>query len=86
MYATMQKNTPLNGNTVVVDMRSDTVSQPTDEMRRAMATAAVGDDVLGEDPTTNELQQRFAKLFDKEAAIFVPSGCMANLISGLTCI
>lgn len=82
MYTNM-KSSPLNGNNVVVDMRSDTVSQPTDEMRQAMATAVVGDDVFGEDPTTNALQERFAKLFEKEAAIFVPSGCMANLISGL---
>ncbi|KAG4067197.1 hypothetical protein HA402_000188 [Bradysia odoriphaga] len=80
MYANM-KASPLIGNNVVVDMRSDTVSQPTEEMRHAMATAVVGDDVFGEDPTTNELQQRFAQLFAKEAAIFVPSGCMANLIS-----
>ncbi|KAJ6639325.1 hypothetical protein Bhyg_12069 [Pseudolycoriella hygida] len=65
----------------MIDMRSDTVSLPTNEMRNAMASALVGDDVFGEDPTTNELQERFAKLFNKEAAIFVPSGSMANLIS-----
>lgn len=81
MYTNM-KSSPAAANNVIVDMRSDTVSQPTEQMRNAMATALVGDDVFGEDPTTNELQQRFAKLFGKEAALFVPSGSMANLISG----
>lgn len=81
MYETMNSS-PVNEDTVTIDMRSDTVSRPTDEMRHAMATALVGDDVFGEDPTTNELQQRFAKLFEKDAALFVPSGSMANLISG----
>lgn len=81
MYTNM-KSSPAAANNVIVDMRSDTVSRPTEQMRNAMATALVGDDVFGEDPTTNELQQRFAKLFGKEAALFVPSGSMANLISG----
>lgn len=74
----------MDTNTVTIDMRSDTVSRPTDEMRQAMVNALVGDDVFGEDPTTNELQQRFAELFGKEAALFVPSGSMANLLSGLS--
>jgi threonine aldolase len=63
-----------------VDLRSDTVTRPSDEMRRAMAAAAVGDDVYGEDPTVNLLQKRAADIFNKEATLFVPSGCMGNLI------
>src|SRR5216110_1253528 len=62
----------------VVDLRSDTVTRPTPEMRRAMADAEVGDDVYGEDPTVNRLQERAAELFEKEAAIFVPTGSMGN--------
>jgi threonine aldolase len=62
-----------------VDLRSDTVTQPTPAMREAMARAAVGDDVMGEDPTVNALQDRAAALFGKEAALFVPTGTMANL-------
>jgi threonine aldolase len=65
----------------VVDLRSDTVTRPSDEMRRAMASAEVGDDVYGEDPTVNRLQKRAAEIFGKEAALFVPTGCMGNLIS-----
>src|ERR1700680_3161806 len=65
----------------VVDLRSDTVTRPTDEMRRAMAAAEVGDDVYGEDPTINRLQKRAAEIFGKEAALFVPTGCMGNLIA-----
>ena len=64
-----------------VDLRSDTVTRPSDEMRRAMAAAEVGDDVYGEDPTVNLLQKRAAEIFGKEAALFVPTGCMGNLIS-----
>src|ERR1700728_3630215 len=64
-----------------VDLRSDTVTQPTDEMREAMATASVGDDGYGEDPTINELETRFAQLVGKEAAAFVVSGVMANQIA-----
>ena len=64
----------------VVDLRSDTVTQPTPEMRRAMADAEVGDDVYGEDPTVNRLQERAAEIFEREAALFVPSGSMGNLI------
>ena len=65
----------------VVDLRSDTVTRPTPSMRRAMAEAEVGDDVYMEDPTVNALERRAAELFGKEAALFVPSGCMGNLIA-----
>jgi len=65
----------------VVDLRSDTVTRPTAEMRRAMAEAEVGDDVYGEDPTVNHLERRAAQIFGKEAALFVPTGCMGNLIA-----
>src|SRR5437763_1400245 len=64
-----------------VDLRSDTVTQPTPEMRRAMAEAEVGDDVYGEDPTVNRLEQRAAQIFEREAAIFVPTGTMGNQIA-----
>lgn len=67
-----------------IDLRSDTVTQPTPEMRQAMANAAVGDDVYGEDPTINELQELAASMLGKEAALFVPSGTMANLTALLT--
>jgi len=63
-----------------MDFRSDTVTRPTPEMREAMAAARVGDDVLGDDPTVLELQQRVADLLGKEAALFLPSGTMSNLI------
>ena len=63
-----------------MDFRSDTVTRPTPEMRAAMADAEVGDDVFGEDPTANRLQQRLAEMLGKEAAIYVPSGTMSNLI------
>jgi threonine aldolase len=65
----------------VVDLRSDTVTLPTEAMRRAMAAAEVGDDVWGEDPTVLRLQERAAVLLGKEAALFVPSGTMANQIA-----
>jgi threonine aldolase len=64
-----------------VDLRSDTLTRPTPEMRQAMANAEVGDDVYGEDPTVNQLEKRAAEIFGKEAALFVPTGCMGNLIS-----
>jgi len=67
--------------TDVVDLRSDTVTRPTPAMRRAMAEAEVGDDVYGEDPTVNRLQARAAEIFDREAALFVPSGSMGNLLA-----
>src|SRR5438105_3598990 len=63
------------------DFRSDTVTRPTAEMRRAMAEAVVGDDVFGEDPTVIELQEETARLFRREAALFVPTGCMGNQIA-----
>jgi threonine aldolase len=64
-----------------VDLRSDTVTQPTPAMREAMAVAVVGDDGYGEDPTVNALEQRYASIVGKEAALFVPSGVMANQIA-----
>jgi threonine aldolase len=64
-----------------VDLRSDTVTKPSPEMRRAMANAEVGDDVFGDDPTVNRLQDKVAELLGKEAAIYVPSGSMANQTS-----
>ena len=66
---------------VTIDLRSDTVTKPTPEMRRAMAEAEVGDDVYAEDPTVNRLEQRAAEIFGREAAIFVPSGTMGNQIA-----
>ena len=65
----------------VIDLRSDTVTRPTAEMRAAMAAAEVGDDVYGEDPTINILERRAAEIFDREAALFVPSGTMGNQIA-----
>lgn len=65
----------------IVDLRSDTVTRPSAAMRRAMAEAEVGDDVYGEDPTVNRLQERAAEIFGREAALFVPSGSMGNLIA-----
>ncbi len=65
----------------VVDLRSDTVTRPTAGMRRAMAAAVVGDDVYGEDPTVNALQEAYAERVGKDAALFVPSGVMANQIA-----
>ena len=64
-----------------IDLRSDTVTSPTPEMRQAMASAEVGDDVLGDDPTVNELQREIAAYLGKETALFVPSGTMANQIA-----
>ncbi len=64
-----------------VDLRSDTVTKPTPDMRQAMFEAAVGDDVFGEDPTVNTLQEKAARLLGKEAALFVASGTMANQLS-----
>ena len=65
----------------MIDLRSDTVTKPTSAMRRAMAEAEVGDDVYGEDPTVNLLQERAAEIFGKEAALFVPTGSMGNQIA-----
>ena len=63
------------------DLRSDTVTKPSDGMRAAMAAAEVGDDVFGEDPTVTRLQEQAAALLGKESALFVPSGTMANQIA-----
>jgi threonine aldolase len=68
----------------MIDLRSDTVTLPTEAMRRAMADAELGDDVFGEDPTVTALEELAAEITGKEAALFVPSGTMANLISLLT--
>ncbi len=65
----------------VVDLRSDTMTRPTDAMRRAMATAEVGDDGWGEDPTVRRLEEAFAARVGKAAALFVPSGTMANQVA-----
>jgi threonine aldolase len=65
----------------MIDLRSDTVTKPTPEMRRAMMEAEVGDDVYGEDPTVNRLERRAAEIAGKEAALFVPSGTMGNTIA-----
>src|SRR5919206_585445 len=65
---------------VMIDLRSDTVTRPTPGMRAAMHAAEVGDDVFGEDPTVNRLQEKVAALLGKEAALFVPSGTMSNQI------
>ncbi len=67
----------------LIDLRSDTVTHPTEAMRQAMALAPVGDDVHQEDPTVNELQQAAMEMLGKEAALFVPSGTMGNLIAVL---
>ncbi len=65
----------------MIDLRSDTVTRPTEEMRRAMATAEVGDDVFGDDPTVNALQDYAADLLGKEAGLFVPTGSMGNQVA-----
>ena len=63
-----------------IDLRSDNVTRPTQAMRDAMATAEVGDDVYGEDPTANRLQETAARLLGKESALIVPSGTMGNQV------
>src|SRR3972149_7049615 len=70
--------------TRIVDLRSDTLTLPTDEMRRAMAAAACGDDQYGEDPTVTRLEAMAARLVGKEAALLVTSGTMGNLVAALT--
>src|SRR5258708_1678872 len=64
----------------VIDLRSDTVTKPTQGMRAAMAAAEVGDDVFHEDPTVNRLEERVAALLGNESAVYVPSGTMSNQI------
>lgn len=68
----------------VIDLRSDTLTKPTQDMRTAMATAILGDDVYAEDPEVNQLQATAAQLLNKEAALFVPSGTMGNLLAMMT--
>src|SRR5215475_5628116 len=65
----------------MIDLRSDTVTRPTEAMRRAMAAADVGDDVYREDPTVNRLEERSAEILGKEAGLFVPTGSMGNTIA-----
>ena len=68
----------------MIDLRSDTVTLPSDEMKNFMFNASIGDDVYGEDPSVNLLEERASKIFNKESALFVPSGTMANLIAVLS--
>lgn len=72
---------PATLSTATIDLRSDTVTRPTPAMRAAMASAEVGDDVYGEDPTVNQLEARAAEMFGREAALFVPTGTMGNQIA-----
>jgi threonine aldolase len=71
----------MNALPAIIDLRSDTVTRPTPQMRAAMAAAEVGDDVYGEDPTVNLLERRAAEVFGREAALFVPTGTMGNQIA-----
>jgi threonine aldolase len=71
----------LAGHMAIIDLRSDTVTRPTPEMRRAMAEAELGDDVFGDDPTVIALEERAAELLGKEAGLFVASGAMGNLVA-----
>lgn len=74
----------MRGNGQPIDLRSDTVTKPTEAMRRAMMEAEVGDDVYGEDPTVNRLETMVAEMLGKEAAVLVSSGTMGNLVAVLT--
>jgi threonine aldolase len=80
MYSSPNENGS-NSPASFIDLRSDTVTKPSPEMRRAMFEAEVGDDVYGEDPTINRLEKRAAEIFGREAALFVPSGTMGNQIA-----
>lgn len=71
----------MSATPVEIDLRSDTVTKPTESMKKAMVSAQLGDDVFGEDPTVNALENKVAGMLGKEAALFVPSGTMANLIA-----
>lgn len=71
----------MSARSLTVDLRSDTVTRPTPDMRRAIAEAVVGDDVYGDDPTVKELERRIAELTGKEAALYVPSGTMGNQLA-----
>jgi len=77
----MSTRVPPRSSGAAIDLRSDTVTRPTPAMRRAMAEAEVGDDIYGEDPTVNRLEQRAAEIFGKEAGLFVPTGTMGNVIA-----
>jgi len=66
---------------MIIDLRSDTFTKPSEAMRKAMASAEVGDDVFGEDPTVNRLQQKVASMLGKEAGLFVASGTMGNQVA-----
>ena len=68
----------MSSNDSVIDLRSDTVTKPSAEMRAAIASAPVGDDVYSDDPTVNSLEERVAEMFGKEASVFTPSGSLAN--------
>ena len=70
-------------NKEFIDLRSDTITQPTKEMRAAMAEAIIGDDLHGEDPTTRKLEEISAEMLGKQDALFVASGTMANLVAFL---
>ncbi len=76
-----RKHKRVRGLAGIIDLRSDTVTRPTLEMRAAMAAAEVGDDVYGEDPTVNLLERRAAEMFGREAALFVPTGTMGNQVA-----
>src|SRR6516162_4374247 len=71
----------INSRATAIDLRSDTVTKPSPEMRRAMSEAEVGDDVYREDPSINRLERRAAEILGREAALFVPSGTMGNQIA-----
>ena len=76
-----ESSTAIPAIPAIIDLRSDTLTRPTPEMRAAMAAAEVGDDVYGEDPTVNRLEARAAEIFGREAALFVPTGTMGNQIA-----
>ena len=84
METTPRNDAPAEQAPLVIDLRSDTVTHPTPAMRAAMASAPVGDDVYGEDPSINRLQSMAAEMMGKEAGLFVPSGTMGNLAAMLS--
>jgi threonine aldolase len=84
LESTLASSEELAQSTLRLDFRSDTITQPTPEMREAMRTAEVGDDVFGEDPSINALEARASKLFGKEAGLFVASGTQGNLLAQLS--
>jgi len=84
VVGTEERTNKEGGLVKIIDLRSDTITLPTEEMRQAMYEAEVGDDVFGEDPTVNRLEELAAQMMRKEAALFTPSGTMSNLISVLT--